>query len=123
MPDDDFELWLGRIAKDRPFRHQVRKALNLAGGAKRSSGQRARRFDGSRIGRGSGSGRILGSSNRHSGPRSRRVVIKARIVRLAGNGARAAVAHLRYLQRDGTTREGERGTLYSAELDAADGKG
>ena len=122
MADDDFELWLGRIAKDRPFRHHVRKALNLAGGAKRSSGKRARRFDGSRIGRGSGSGRILGASNRHSGPRSRRVVVKARIVRLAGNGAKAAVAHLRYLQRDGTTREGERGTLYSADLDNADGK-
>ena len=122
MADDEFELWLGRIAKDRPFRHQVRKALNLAGGAKRSSGKRARRFDGSRIGRGSGAGRILGSSNRHSGPRSRRVVVKARIVRLAGSGAKAAVAHLRYLQRDGTTREGERGTLYSADLDSADGK-
>jgi type IV secretory pathway VirD2 relaxase len=122
MADDDFELWLGRIAKDRPFRHQVRKALNLAGGAKRSSGKRARGFDGSRIGRGSASGRILASSNRHSGPRSRRVVVKARIVRLAGNGAKAAVAHLRYLQRGGTTREGERGTLYSAELDNADGK-
>jgi type IV secretory pathway VirD2 relaxase len=122
MADDDFELWLGRIAKDRPFRHQVRKALNLAGGAKHSSGGRARRFDGSRIGRGSGSGRILGASSRHSGPRSRRVVVKARIVRLAGSGARAAVAHLRYLQRDGTTREGERGTLYSADLDIADGK-
>jgi type IV secretory pathway VirD2 relaxase len=122
MADDDFELWLGRIAKDRPFRHLVRKALNLAGGAKRSPGRPARRFDGSRIGRGSGSGRILGASNRHSGPRSRRVVVKARIVRLAGSGAKAAVAHLRYLQRDGTTREGERGTLYSAELDHADGK-
>jgi type IV secretory pathway VirD2 relaxase len=122
MTDDDFELLLGRIAKDRPFRHQVRKALNLAGAAKRSSGKRAPRFDGSRIGRGSGNGRILGTSNRHSGPRSRRVVVKARIVRVAGSGAKAAVAHLRYLQRDGTTREGERGKLYSADLDNADGK-
>jgi len=122
MADDDFELWLGRIAKDRPFQHQVRKALNLAGGAKRSSGKRAGRFDGSRIGRGSGTGRVLGASGRYSGERRRRAVVKARIVRLAGKGARAAVAHLRYLQRDGTTREGQRGTLYSAELDAADGK-
>jgi type IV secretory pathway VirD2 relaxase len=121
MADDDFELWLGRIAEDRPFRHQVRKALNLAGGAKRSSGKGARRFDGSRIGRGSGSGRILGASNHHLGRRSRRVVVKARIVRLAGSGAKAAVAHLRYLQRDGTTREGERGALYSVDLDNADG--
>jgi type IV secretory pathway VirD2 relaxase len=121
MADDDFELWLGRVAKDRPFRHQVRKALNLTGRTKRFSARRAR-FDGSRIGRGSGAGRILGSSNRHTGPRSRRVVVKARILRLASSGAKAAVAHLRYLQRDGTTREGERGTLYSAELDSGDGK-
>src|SRR5258705_6412743 len=122
MADDDCELGLGRIEKDRPFRHQVRKALTPAGGTKHSSGRRARRFDGSRIGRGSASGRILGASNRHSGPRSRRVVVKARIARLAGSGAKAAVAHLRYLQRDGTTREGERGTLYSADFDHADGK-
>lgn len=122
MADDDFELWLGRIAKDWPFRHQVRKVVNLAGGSGRGSGKRARRFDGSRIGRASGTGRILGASNRHSGPRSRRVVVKARIVRLAGGGAKAAVAHLRYLQRDGTTREGERGALYSADPDHADAK-
>jgi type IV secretory pathway VirD2 relaxase len=121
MADDDFELWFGRIAKDRPFHHSVLKYANLAGGLKRL-GRQARRFDGSRIGRGSGMGRVLGTSNRHSGERSRRAVVKARIVRLAGKGARAAVAHLRYLQRDGTTREGERGSLYSAELDAADGK-
>ena len=122
MADDDFELWLGRIARERPFRHQVRRAVNLAGGFKRIAGSRARRFDGSRIGRGSAVGLVLGTSTRNSGPRSRRVVVKARIVRLAGKGAKAAVAHLRYLQRDGTTREGERGSLYSAELDSADGK-
>jgi type IV secretory pathway VirD2 relaxase len=122
MADDDFELWLGRIAKERPFRHSVRRAANLSGGMKRVGGGGARRFDGSRIGRGAGVGRLLGSSDRFTGARSRRVVVKARIVRLAGNGAKAAVAHLRYLQRDGTTREGERGSLYSAGPDAADGK-
>lgn len=121
MAHDDFELWLGRIPTDRPFHHSVLKSANLAGGLKRR-GRQARKFDGSRIGRGSGMGRVLGASDRHSGERSRRAIVKARIVRLAGKGARAAVAHLRYLQRDGTTREGDRGTLYSAELDAADGK-
>jgi type IV secretory pathway VirD2 relaxase len=48
------------------------------------------------------------------------VVVKARIVRLKV-GSRAANAHVRYLQRDGTTREGERGQLYGAETDIADG--
>ena len=122
MADDDFELWLGRLAKERPFRHSVRKSLNLAGGATRAMVGPARRFDGSRIGRGAGVGRLLRTSDRYAGQRSRRVVVKARIARLAGKGAQAAAAHLRYLQRDGTTREGERSSLYSADLDAADGR-
>ena len=51
----------------------------------------------------------------------RRVVLKARIVRLKV-GSKGADAHLRYLQRDGTDREGERGRLYGRELNAADGR-
>jgi type IV secretory pathway VirD2 relaxase len=51
----------------------------------------------------------------------RRVVVKARIVRLK-LGSKGADAHLRYLQRDGMNREGERGRLYGSETDAADGR-
>ena len=51
----------------------------------------------------------------------RRVVVKARIVRLK-RVSKGADAHLRYLQRDGTTREGERGMLYGPETDATDGR-
>jgi hypothetical protein len=52
------------------------------------------------------------------GPRQRRVVIKARIVRhKLGSGA--AGAHLRYLERDGTTRDGGRGELYGRDADHA----
>ncbi|HEX8432167.1 MAG TPA: DUF3363 domain-containing protein, partial [Longimicrobium sp.] len=47
--------------------------------------------------------------------------MKTRLVRLGGKGLAAARAHLRYVQRDGVSRNGERGTLYSAELDTADG--
>ncbi|HEY9579891.1 MAG TPA: hypothetical protein VIR65_08515 [Rhizorhapis sp.] len=32
----------------------------------------------------------------------------------------AAAAHRRYLQRDGTTREGERGSLYGPDADQVD---
>ena len=47
--------------------------------------------------------------------------MKARIVRhRIGRGA--VGAHLRYLQRDGTTRDGERGQLYGPERDREDGK-
>ena len=37
-------------------------------------------------------------------------------------GSRAAAVHLRYLQRDGVTREGSPGELYSATADRADGR-
>jgi len=53
------------------------------------------------------------------GPRQRRVVIKARIVRNK-LGSSAAGAHLRYLERDGTTRDGGRGELYGRDTDHAD---
>jgi type IV secretory pathway VirD2 relaxase len=55
--------------------------------------------------------------------RARRVMVKARVVKLAGSkAAGAAVAHLRYLQRDGVTREGEHGRFYTTFSDDADGK-
>lgn len=59
-----------------------------------------------------------GWSHRQAG--SRRVIVKSRSVRAAGRSGKAA-AHLRYIQRDGTSRDGERGRLYSATEDRADG--
>jgi type IV secretory pathway VirD2 relaxase len=116
MAEDDFEIWLGRMAKDRPLQHRMRAAINRAGGL-RASGRS--RFTGARLGRGSGRGALLGS--RPGG--QRRVVVKARIVRLGPKGVASAVAHLRYLQRAGTTREGERGSLYGRdEGQVIDGK-
>jgi type IV secretory pathway VirD2 relaxase len=50
-------------------------------------------------------------------------MVKARVVKLSGaKSAGAAEAHLRYLQRDGVTREGEHGRFYSTFSDEADGK-
>src|SRR6266436_4950763 len=36
--------------------------------------------------------------------------------------AKAVDAHLRYLQRDGVTKDGEKGQVYSAEKDVEDGR-
>ncbi|QNA82953.1 relaxase/mobilization nuclease and DUF3363 domain-containing protein [Sphingomonas sp. So64.6b] len=119
MADDDFDLWLGRVAADRPLLHRMRAAINRAGGMNRRTRSG---FTGARIGRGSGVGRILAGTGTSNGSSGRRVIVKARIVKLAGKGFAGATAHLRYLQRDGTTREGEGGTLYGPEQDAADGK-
>src|SRR5690606_8758462 len=49
-----------------------------------------------------------------------RVVVKTRYVQSAGKNGKGA-AHLRYIQRDGTSRDGEHGQLYSATEDRADG--
>ncbi len=121
--DDDFEPKLGkprsRDGKRLPRRlNALRQATATAG--QRTLDRAARRFDGSRIGRGAGVGRVL--ADRHAAFRSRRVVIKARIAKIAPRGFKAAGLHLRYLQRDGVTREGAPGQLYDAAEDRADGK-
>lgn len=120
--DDDFKPKLGKIRSrgsksGRKFLHKVLAASNLArGGGGKSN------FSGSRIGRGAGVGRVLASRDRYAAFRQRRVIIKSRIVKLAGKGMNGAKAHLRYIQRDGVTREGEPGLLYNALENEADGK-
>ncbi|MGF7156108.1 type IV secretory pathway VirD2 relaxase [Novosphingobium gossypii] len=53
--------------------------------------------------------------------RARRVVVKTSLVRLRGRGLGAARAHLKYIQRDGVTREGNPGELYGPERGAGEG--
>jgi len=52
----------------------------------------------------------------------RRVVIKTRIVRIKAGEISAVRAHLKYMQRDGVTREGAPGELYDKGHERADGK-
>lgn len=123
MPDDDFNPRLGgkrnkggkRVVK---YGGRVLAAARLAGA---KTGVKSRRFDGSRIGRGASMGRLLSSRDRLAGFRGRRAVVKASLIRLAGKGGQAARAHMRYIQRDGVTREGLPGELYGPETDRADG--
>ena len=125
MSDDEFKPRLGRLRSRGTSGKRVRKFLGriVAATARTgpSTGVRSRRFDGSRIGRGASIGRVLRGSDRHSGLRNRRVVIKARLVKLGTKGVSASRAHLRYIQRDSATPDGASGGLYSAERDVADG--
>jgi hypothetical protein len=119
--DDEFEVKLGRIGNRRPrkatsYLRRVRQEATKAGG----SGRAASSFTGGRIGRGRAQGAVLAGRGRSQG--QRRVVIKARIVRIKSGDLGAVRAHLRYVQRDGVTREGEPGELYDASSDRADGK-
>jgi type IV secretory pathway VirD2 relaxase len=122
MSEEDFEPRLGRLRSGgskagKRYSHQVLAAVNRAGGrAVRKGG-----FTG-KFGRGGAMGALLVNRDRFAAFRQRRVIVKARIVKLAGKGLDGAKAHMRYLQRDGVTREGERGLLYTTEKDCADGK-
>ncbi|MHA6768980.1 relaxase/mobilization nuclease RlxS [Sphingobium ummariense] len=125
--DDSFLPTLGRQHQQggkraRRYLGRVLAAANLARSGVAAPGLARGAFSGTRIGRGAGVGRMLASRGGHAASNSRRVIVKASVVKLAGKGASAAAAHLRYLQRDGTTREGERGALYGRDVDAVDGK-
>jgi type IV secretory pathway VirD2 relaxase len=106
----------GKIVR---YGSRILVAVRLAG---TKTGIVCRRFDGSRIGRGASIGRLLSSRDRFAGLRGRRAIVKTRLVRLGLKGLRGARAHLRYIQRDGVTREGAPGELYGPATDQAGGK-
>ncbi|MBA8841312.1 DUF3363 domain-containing protein [Ochrobactrum sp. RH2CCR150] len=93
-------------------------------GSAGKSGKASRGGKGPGLKRGRGAAfvraRTLSGGWRHSAAGVRRVVVKTRYVQSAGKNGKGA-AHLRYIQRDGTSRDGERGQLYSATDDRADG--
>src|SRR5437868_9509149 len=107
----EFEPRLGRIRsggskRGSGYLQRVLRAASLAGPAGKD------KFQGKRIGRGAGAGRVLSHRDRLATFRTRRVIIKTRVVKFRGQGLKAAGLHLRYIQRDGVTREGAPGTLY-----------
>ncbi|TGQ51079.1 DUF3363 domain-containing protein [Mesorhizobium sp. M1C.F.Ca.ET.193.01.1.1] len=140
---NDFRVRLGRARsggtrvnpRSLPFVAQVKIAVRRAGGSPGRSGGLAGSKKGGRFnarGRGAsiatGLMRDGGGWGREGGKgrfRARRVMVKARVVKftsqrgargpkLRGMSIRAVDAHLRYLQRDGVTHDGERGKVYSA---------
>ncbi|MBM3553266.1 MAG: DUF3363 domain-containing protein [Alphaproteobacteria bacterium] len=148
---DDFHIRPGRSrsggtrAGSRPqtFVKRVESAVRKAGGDPKriggGTGKKNGRFNAR--GRGAKAAATLagesGEWRRDSGGRfrARRVIVKARAVKLnpqrragksgpkiRGAPSRAVDAHLRYLERDGVTREGEKGRAYSAIENEADGR-
>lgn len=124
--DDDFEPRLGKLraigGKPKSYLSRVLRSAMLASGGTFGRAPRRTGFTGARIGKGAGVGRVLAARDHFAAYRSRRVIVKFSIPKLAGKGIAAARAHMRYVQRDGVTREGAPGQLYGADTDKADGR-
>lgn len=68
-----------------------------------------------------GRGRVAASmAGQRLGPNARRVVIKSRFVVLRLASPSSVAVHLRYIERDGVTRDGQKGQAYGDDTDAAD---
>jgi type IV secretory pathway VirD2 relaxase len=123
MSSDNFEPKFGRI-RDPNSRTNLRTTKRVLEHAAKASGglvrQRSHIQPGTRR-RGTAPG-ILARAGLIA-PGSRRVIVRARYVRQRAGDIGPAGAHLRYIQRDGTTRAGEPGRLYDARGDNADGGG
>jgi type IV secretory pathway VirD2 relaxase len=113
--DDDLHIRLGRIrsrgSRSRPFIAQALAAAEKAGGmAHPSRRARAGSF---------GRGRAASLAASRPTDRSRRVVVKARVVRHRVNRA-PLNAHLTYLRREGVTKDGAAGCMFDADRDDTD---
>ena len=121
MGTNDFEPKLGRI-RDAKSRTNLRTTKRMVEHVAKAGVGKVRQH-----------GHILPGTRRRGtapgvlaragliAPGTRRVIVRARYVRQRGGDIGAARAHLRYIQRDGITREGEPGRLYDAHRDDADG--
>ena len=119
--EDEFRIRLGRIGnrRGRKVTGYIARVRKIAKKLNRERPHRASHFTGSRIGRGYAQGTVSVTRNPVG---QRRVVIKTRIVRIKAGDTGAGRAHLKYIQRDGVTREGAPGELYDGGHDLADGK-
>lgn len=85
------------------------------------SGAKASGLGGARPASTFGRGRVAaGRAGQPLAVTARRVVIKSRYVVLKKAGAKSVSTHLRYIERDGVMRDGEKGQAYGPETDAAD---
>jgi type IV secretory pathway VirD2 relaxase len=121
--DDELRLRPGRIrdrgrraARPKTFVGEVMRAARKAGYTGKDFG-RANRGSSSNFGRGRSAALALSLRSP-----SRRVVIKARVVRHRGSKFRSAplAKHVAYLKRDGITRDGAEACMFDARSDATD---
>lgn len=96
------------------FISQVLKEVSKAGAKRtgKNAGRPANTF---------GRGRLAASmAGQRLGANARRVIIKSRFVVLRHASTHSVSVHLRYIERDGVTRDGQKGQAYGADVDVAD---
>jgi type IV secretory pathway VirD2 relaxase len=111
--EEDFQPRPSRIgdagsARAQPFLSRIVGEVRKAGGAP-GFGPRAK-------------GRVKPGRWGLARPGGRRVIVKARIVKLQLRGLKAQLGHLAYIKRDGVERDGSPGRLYDASREEADGR-
>jgi type IV secretory pathway VirD2 relaxase len=123
--DNDFRVLPGRIRdggrrvlRPKSFVGQVMRAAKKAGHVGDSFGRGKGGASRSRFGRGRRAALSLSSRR----PTSRRVAMKARVVRHHGTRFRSAPVfkHITYLKREGVTRDGADARMFDARSDVAD---
>ncbi|WP_430292911.1 DUF3363 domain-containing protein [Pseudomonas sp. B1-22] len=100
--------------RGQAFINQVLRQANKAGSGKAG---KAGQQPGARLGRGHAAARF---SRQQQSPNARRVTIKTRLVNLRQAGKRSTISHLRYIERDGVSREGDPGKAYGPLTNQAD---
>jgi len=140
--DDDLRVKLGRIGnrgrlgRNKAFFAEVRGGAKKQGySAARLASAKPRPRGPSTRGRGRGAGAAVrlatGMTSVHMAKQSphfallnstRRVVVKAHIVRHQGRKSPPLTAHIAYLKRDGVDKGGERAHLFGNEADLSDGQ-
>jgi type IV secretory pathway VirD2 relaxase len=121
MGEDRFGLKLGRIRGARRTGSEQYRARIIREAGKHGirALQRRNHISPGSLTRGMGTG--LRAAFGLIAPDARRVIVKARYTPIVGGGIGAAQAHLRYILRDGVTREGGPGRLYDGSSEDVDG--
>ncbi|MBB1603832.1 DUF3363 domain-containing protein [Variovorax sp. UMC13] len=127
--EDKFQIRLAPPASDRGprtkrFISQVVTAVAKSPGAAGVRGTTRRSASATSGGRPAwtfGRGQVAARmATRSARPDGRRAVVKANLVRLGPGSGPSVAAHLKYIDREGVTRDGAKTQAYGPETDAAD---
>lgn len=122
--DEDFGPRPGRIRNGSPPSRRATRFVGEVMRAARKTGHTGKRFSGSSGGRSIGGRGRFARTAKGLSRDSRRVIIKARVVRHSGGRYRSVPLsqHIGYLQRVGAGQDGQRADLFGHDSDTLEGR-